>query len=135
MLSTIETLRGKIRALVNDIVKSDKETFTYTNSAIFILAEENIESITQITKNGKQCTRSCINKFKKCWQHGGSSLSDYAEEYNQWKLVEQIYNNFTYNLCSRKNIKPLCKYEIYNILERFLLSHTNYVSLSKSKAY
>jgi len=56
MLSTIETLRGKTRALVNDIVKSDKETFTYTNSAIFTLAEENIESITQITKNGVALT-------------------------------------------------------------------------------
>jgi len=56
MLSTIETLWGKTRALVNDIVKSDKETFTYTNSAIFTLAEENIESITQITKNGVALT-------------------------------------------------------------------------------
>ena len=52
MLSTIGTLRTKVRALVNDIVKSEKESFTYTNSAIFILAEENIEGITQITKNG-----------------------------------------------------------------------------------
>jgi len=52
MLSTIETLRAKIRALVNDIIKSDKESFTYTNPAIFTLAEENIESITQVTKNG-----------------------------------------------------------------------------------
>jgi len=52
MLSTIGTLRTKTRALVSDIIKSDKETFTYSNSAIFILAEENIESITQITKNG-----------------------------------------------------------------------------------
>ena len=51
MLSTIATLRQKIRALVNDIIKSDPETFTYTNSAIFILAEENIQSITKVTKN------------------------------------------------------------------------------------
>lgn len=52
MLSTIENLRGKIRALVNDIIKSDREAFTYTNSATFIIAEENIESVTQATKNG-----------------------------------------------------------------------------------
>jgi len=52
MLSTIDTLRTKIRALVNDIIKSDKETSTYTNSAIFTLAEDNIESVTQVTKNG-----------------------------------------------------------------------------------
>ncbi len=52
MLSTISTLRTKTRALINDIIKSDKETFTYSNSAIFILAEENIENITQVTKNG-----------------------------------------------------------------------------------
>lgn len=52
MLSTIGTLRIKIRALVNDIIKSDKEPFTYVASAIFTLAEENIESITKVTKNG-----------------------------------------------------------------------------------
>ena len=51
-LSTIETLRAKIRALVNDIVTTDPETFTYTNSAIFTLAESNIETIVQVTKNG-----------------------------------------------------------------------------------
>ena len=52
MLSTIGTLREKIRALVNDILKKHTETFVYTNSATFTLSEENIESITQVTKNG-----------------------------------------------------------------------------------
>lgn len=52
MLSTIETLRAKIRALVNDIIKSDREAFTYANSDTFILAEENIEAISKVTKNG-----------------------------------------------------------------------------------
>lgn len=51
MLSTIGILREKIRALVNDIIKSDPETFIYKNSAIFTLAEENIQSITKVTKN------------------------------------------------------------------------------------
>ena len=51
-LSTIETLRAKIRALVNDLLTNSLETFTYTNSAIFTLAEDNIESIVQVTKNG-----------------------------------------------------------------------------------
>lgn len=52
MLSTIENLRNKIRALVSDLLKTEPETFTYTNSAIFTLAEDNIESIMQVTKNG-----------------------------------------------------------------------------------
>ena len=51
-LSTIATLREKIRALVNDMVTTEPETFTYTNSAVFTLAEDNIESIVQVTKNG-----------------------------------------------------------------------------------
>lgn len=48
MLSDIQT---KIRALVEDIGKSDFEVFEYTNSAIFTIAQENI-TITEVLKNG-----------------------------------------------------------------------------------
>lgn len=56
MLSAIETLRTKIKALVTDTLKTDKESFTYFNSAIFTIAEENIEDIIQVTKNGVALT-------------------------------------------------------------------------------
>ena len=52
MLNTLETLRTKIRALVMDLSKSGVETFTYTTSSIFTLAESNISTITKVLKNG-----------------------------------------------------------------------------------
>ncbi len=48
----LDTIRTKIRALVEDLSKSDFEVFTYTTSAIFTLAESNINSITKVLKNG-----------------------------------------------------------------------------------
>lgn len=45
-------VRQKIRAIVEDFGKSDFETFTYTTSNIFTLAESNINSITKVLKNG-----------------------------------------------------------------------------------
>ena len=52
MLNSITTLRSKIRAVVADIITTEPETFTYTNSATFILAEEHIQNIVKVTKNG-----------------------------------------------------------------------------------
>jgi hypothetical protein len=46
----LETLRIKIRALVEDLNKTDFEVFTYTNSSIFTIAQENI-TITKVLKN------------------------------------------------------------------------------------
>jgi hypothetical protein len=43
---------NKIRALVEDEVKSDLETFTYTTSSIFLLSESDIISVIEVTKNG-----------------------------------------------------------------------------------
>jgi len=49
----IDKILGKIRALIEDAPsQSDVETFTYSNSSVFTLAEENISDITQVTKNG-----------------------------------------------------------------------------------
>lgn len=51
MLQTLETLRVKIRALITDFPKSSIETFTYTTSPIFTLAESNISNIDKVLKN------------------------------------------------------------------------------------
>jgi len=48
----LDEIKTKIRALTEDIGKSDFETFTYTASSIFTLAEENINEITKVLKNG-----------------------------------------------------------------------------------
>ena len=42
-------------------------------------------------------------------------------EYNQYKLTKDIYNTLIKKLC----IKNSCRYEIHNILERFLLCVNN----------
>ena len=42
----------KIKALVEDIAKSDFETFTYTDSSVFTLSEPNILSIVEVSKKG-----------------------------------------------------------------------------------
>ena len=45
-------LRQKIRSLIEDFTKSDFQTFIYTNSAIFTIAEPNIVAITSVLING-----------------------------------------------------------------------------------
>lgn len=46
-------IRTKIKALIEDNLKSDVEAFTYSSGdQIFILAEENISSVTKVEKNG-----------------------------------------------------------------------------------
>jgi len=47
----LDILRTKIRALVTDFSTSDFETFVYTTSSIFTIAQENI-SITSVLLNG-----------------------------------------------------------------------------------
>lgn len=54
MITELENIRGKIRALTRDLSKSDFETFDYTTSAIFTLAQSNIVSITKVLKNGTE---------------------------------------------------------------------------------
>jgi len=53
-LAELSTLRTKIRALIEDKNFTDFEVFTYTNSSIFTLAEENINEITKVLKNGSE---------------------------------------------------------------------------------
>jgi len=53
------------------------------------------------------------------------SIMSYHQEYQQWQLVENILHDF-YKLLGNNHSKA--KYEIHNILERFLTSHSNYLS-------
>lgn len=48
----LDIIRGKIRALIPDLIKSDFEVLTYTNSDVFTLSEDHIEDITAVLKNG-----------------------------------------------------------------------------------
>lgn len=50
----LDTLRTKIRALIEDIGKSDFETFEYTTSKTWKLAEANINTITRVLKNDSE---------------------------------------------------------------------------------
>lgn len=50
--NTVTKLRNKLRALVEDLQKTDTETFTYESSSIFTLQEENIDEIQEVSKNG-----------------------------------------------------------------------------------
>jgi hypothetical protein len=48
---SLTTIKTKIRSLVEDFEKTDSETFKYANSTIFPLAEDNIISVSKVTKN------------------------------------------------------------------------------------
>jgi hypothetical protein len=48
----LETIKQKIRALIEDLPQKGFDTFTYTNYATFTLSEENILVITKVTLNG-----------------------------------------------------------------------------------
>jgi len=50
----IDTLRIKIRALVEDLAKNDFEVFEYITSKTFTLSESNISTITKVLKNGNE---------------------------------------------------------------------------------
>ena len=54
MASLISELRDKVRALIEDFLKtSSGESFTYTTGdQVFTLQEENVQNITSVTKNG-----------------------------------------------------------------------------------
>ena len=47
----IETIRNKVRALVGDFIATSLEIFTYSNSPIFTLEEENIQEIAEVSLN------------------------------------------------------------------------------------
>ncbi|KKN22911.1 hypothetical protein LCGC14_0910210 [marine sediment metagenome] len=48
----LDKIKIKIRSLIGDWSKSDAELFTYTSYSYFTLAELNVSSITEVTKNG-----------------------------------------------------------------------------------
>lgn len=46
-------IRTRIRALIEDLLKNESETFTYeSGDKVFTLQEENINAISSVTKNG-----------------------------------------------------------------------------------
>jgi len=61
------------------------------------------------------------------------SVSELQTEYNQWKLVNSIYQDFCQQLCPRFQNSQKGKYEIHNIFERFLTSHHNHLAKSNPK--
>lgn len=51
----LEKIIEKIRSLIEDAPsKSDTESFTYSNSSVFPLAEENLQEIIKVTKNSTE---------------------------------------------------------------------------------
>lgn len=50
----VNEIRDKTRALIEDLSKKSFESFPYTTSNVFTLAEENIDSITKVTLNGAE---------------------------------------------------------------------------------
>jgi len=45
-------IRGKIRSLIYDLLKTDYETFIYTTSSIFTITDSNISEVLSVLKNG-----------------------------------------------------------------------------------
>lgn len=48
---TITEIAVKVRALVDDLLKTDKECFTYANSAVFTIAESNVVEIVSVSQH------------------------------------------------------------------------------------
>ena len=64
----LDQLKLKIRNLIEDFLKGDTIVFTYTNSKIFNMPEDNTQSIIQVLKNGNDL---------------GSGTYDYSSATNQ----------------------------------------------------
>ena len=91
------------------------------------------------THDGSRCVRMVCGKRKKCWQHGGKrkniekskhstkgspkkdSQKMYSKEYHKWKISESILTDLVGELCEAYG-NPGCRYEIRNILERFMMA-------------
>ena len=50
----LDVIRSKIRALIEDLAKSDVEVFTYKTSSIFTISQLNIITIAKVLHNGSQ---------------------------------------------------------------------------------
>lgn len=88
----VELFYTKIRALVEDFDKSGFETFSYSTSSIFTLAQENI-TITKVLKNGEEIENyvfdSITNKI--------TILSESGEELISGDIIEVDYTYFKYS--------------------------------------
>ena len=50
--NSVTKIRNKIRALTQDLITTDTETFEYVTSPIFTLQEENVNEITEVSLDG-----------------------------------------------------------------------------------
>ena len=91
----LTTLRTKIRSLIEDLEKSDFEVFEYTISKIFTLAEENLNTIVKVLKNGVEL---------------GSGEFSYDSATNKMEIIvslvqgDKIEVDYTYNKYSDTEI-------------------------------
>jgi len=55
---SVATIKSKVRNLIADNLKSDKDIFTFTSSRIFSLSEERISDVTALYVNDVEITQS-----------------------------------------------------------------------------
>lgn len=97
----VASIRTKIRALVEDLSKSGFETFSYTTSAIFTIAQTNI-TIAKVLKNGVELADteydfdSVTNKIEITPESGNELVSgDVIEvDYTYYKYSDTELNGY-----------------------------------------
>jgi len=95
MQSSLENIKLKIRALTEDFLKSDVEVFTYTNSNIFTLSEEHVNTVLKVLKNnielgsGEYAYDSDTNKITISMPSGN--------ELENGDIIEVDYNFYKYS--------------------------------------
>jgi len=92
MASVITELRDKIRALVEDLEKTDTEVFPYENSGIFILQEENIQEITEATLNGVE-----LNSGDYSFDSATNKLEITVSGLASGDIIEVVYTYYKYS--------------------------------------
>jgi len=92
MASIIAELRDKIRSLVGDFLKTDTEVFTYENSGIFTLQEENIQEVTEVTLNGSDLASGDYT-----FDTSNNKLTITVSGLASGDIIEVIYTYYKYN--------------------------------------
>jgi len=92
----LNTIRGKIRALVIDNSKSGFETFLYTSTPIFTIAQTNI-TITKVLLNGEETTDYTFDEATNKIEMTASALdtTDIIEvDYTYYKYSDTELNEY-----------------------------------------
>lgn len=93
----LDKIRQKVRALINDQLKSDIETFEYTTSNIFTLAQTNINEIIKISVDGIELASaewsfdSATNEITITMPSGGQII---VVKYNYYKYSNTELNEY-----------------------------------------